>query len=396
MRRATEHNSVAYQPLGEICVLKHGRPISNQTIAEHPGPFPVIGSGQQPRGFISTYNTEHAPLGITWPSMRPTWCEGKYFRGKGNVSCTPKDPELLLPRYLYHLLTELRNELINATSRGGSASSARRGLTEFIIPIPPLGVQQQIATRLDPFMELEVALEAELAAQTRRYRHLRRKLFDFTRLKDDLHIKALGEICRLSVGETLHSKNRHQHGCNQPGMFPVMSSARGIAGYAERWNTDDAPLGIIHSGSPGHLTWCEGKYFRTSANWSCNVIDQTRVRERYLFHLLSHMQPELTSLAYGSYASLRSKYLSEFQVPIPLLKVQTEIIEMLDPGHALIHDQFQGLPGEIAGRKQQLKFLRTEAFKAFLTQATRRQRTGSPTATGSPHTIAHNNFNKAA
>lgn len=376
-----KRSQLAYQPLGEVCVLKRGHSISNQAIAKQPGPFAVIGSGQQPRGFVSTYNTDDDPLGITWPSMFPTWRTGKYFRSSSNVSCTPKRPDLLLPRYLYHLLTELHCELRDITSRGGSTRSAWRGLAGLIIPIPELKVQQQIIANLDPFIELEAALEAELEAQTHRYLYLRRRLFDF---QDNLTIKALGEICKLSAGDTLYIKNRYKHGKGQPGFFPVMSAARGVAGYTDRWNTEDAPLGITHSGSRvGRLTWCEGKYFRTSANWSCTVMDQTIASERYLFYLLNHMQPELTSLAYGTYAAIRLRHLSEFKVPIPPLRIQTEIVKTLDPYHALIHDQSQGLPGELAGRQQQLKFLRTAELRGFL-----HGRTDAPTVSWPTYSAA--------
>ena len=158
--------------------------------------------------------------------------------------------------------------------------------------------------------------------------------------------------------------NRTTH----PGPFPVISSATGIAGYVDQWNTKGAPLGIIRSGrgGVGQLTWCEGKYFRTSDNYACTVIDPAYTNERYLFHLLSQMRPQLQALAYGIVPKITIKPLSRFKVPIPSLKVQTEIVETLDPYHNLIHDLGQGIPREITGRKQQLKCLRTETFKPYL------------------------------
>ena len=95
------------------------------------------------------------------------------------------------------------------------------------------------------------------------------------------------------------------------------------------------------------------------------------------------MQPQLQALADGIIPTITLKPLSRFKVPIPSLQIQTEIVETLDPFHALIHDLCQGIPGEIAGRKQQLKFLRTDEFKDLLAgcqQNTRRQRTASPLA----------------
>ena len=192
-----------------------------------------------------------------------------------------------------------------------------------------------------------------------RYHYHRRQLLTFA---SDVPSKALGAICKLKTGKALSKKYIQAH----PGPFPVIGRATGIAGYTDQWNTEDAPLGIIESGSSGQLTWCKGKYFRTNNNYSCTIIDQARASERYLFHLLSHMRPQLQALAYGSVPYLTTKPLSRFKVPIPSLKIQTEIVEMLDPFHALIHDLCQGIPGEIAGRQQQLRFCRSATFKELL------------------------------
>ena len=333
-------------------MLKAGKALSKQYINTHPGPFPVIGAAQQPLGFVNTYNTED-PLGITGAGTvgHLTWCEGKYFRTDHNWSCPPKQPDLLLPRYLYHLLTDMHRELHALASHDGIPRLNQCNLAKLIIPIPALKHQQDIVTKLDTLTELE--------AQMQRYRYLRRQLLDFN---GNVTIKALGEICTVKTGKALSKKYINTH----PGPFPVISNAAGIAGYVDQWNSDDAPLGIVRSGSPGELTWCEDKHFRTHDNYACTIIDPAHTSERYLFHLLSHMQPQLQALAYGVVPYLNHKPLSRFKVPIPPLKVQTAIVETLDPYHALIHDLGQGIPGEIAGRKQQLKFLRTEMFKPYL------------------------------
>ena len=48
----------------------------------------------------------------------------------------------------------------------------------------------------------------------------------------------------------------------------------------------------------------------------------------------------------------------KFQIPIPPLKVQNEVVEILDKFDALVNDISQGLPAEITARKKQYEHYR--------------------------------------
>lgn len=50
--------------------------------------------------------------------------------------------------------------------------------------------------------------------------------------------------------------------------------------------------------------------------------------------------------------------LKNFQIPIPPLKVQNEVVEILDKFDALVNDISQGLPAEITTRKKQYEHYR--------------------------------------
>ena len=146
-----------------------------------------------------------------------------------------------------------------------------------MIPIPSFQKQLEMVDKLDLITELE----AELEARKNQYLYIRKSLLDF--LDGSVQMHALGEICKIKRGQSM-SKQEIE---NNPGPFPVIARTLEPLGYTSKWNTENDPLGITLSGDPGLITWQENRYYRTSANYSCTVIDQSLVLDRYLFYLLA-------------------------------------------------------------------------------------------------------------
>ena len=69
---------------------------------------------------------------------------------------------------------------------------------EYIIPIPPLPVQEEIIKILDKFTSLEAELEAELEARKCQYEFYRNQLLAFD--KDEIVWKTLGEVFEITAG----------------------------------------------------------------------------------------------------------------------------------------------------------------------------------------------------
>lgn len=64
---------------------------------------------------------------------------------------------------------------------GNYPSIPNKTLLEYEIPVPPIGVQQEIVRILDAFTELEANLQRELAARKQQYEHYRDALLDLPR-----------------------------------------------------------------------------------------------------------------------------------------------------------------------------------------------------------------------
>lgn len=95
------------------------------------------------------------------------------------------DKNLFLPGFMKYLFRDIQiRKQIAKTANGVTRFNiSKKRFVKIIIPVPPLAVQEAIATILDNFTELEQALEAELEARKKQSEHYREELLAFKSLE---------------------------------------------------------------------------------------------------------------------------------------------------------------------------------------------------------------------
>ena len=90
------------------------------------------------------------------------------------------------------------------------------------------------------------------------------------------------------------------------------------------------------------------------------VLDvRPEVTFRYLYHALKSKQESLHSMKRGSgVPHVNSKMLADFEIPVPSLETQQRIVDILDRFDSLTTSLTDGLPAEIAARRQQYEHYR--------------------------------------
>lgn len=81
----------------------------------------------------------------------------------------------------------------------------------------------------------------------------------------------------------------------------------------------------------------------------------------YVSHMLrSHGQSILrfARKTGGSVASIESRKLFQYEIPVPPLEEQQRIVEILDHFDALVNDISIGLPAELVARRKQYEYYR--------------------------------------
>ncbi|GAA8980497.1 hypothetical protein BTM258_04380 [Helicobacter pylori] len=177
---------VEFRKLGEVCDFQKGKSITKKAVTF--GKVPVISGGRQPAYYHNEANRSGETIAISssgvYAGYVSYWDIPVFLADSFSVS--PKQ-KTLMPKYLFHYLTT-QQDVIHATkSTGGIPHVYSKDLQNFLIPIPPLEIQQEIVKILDQFSilttDLLAGIPAEIKARKKQYEYYREKLLTFKPLK---------------------------------------------------------------------------------------------------------------------------------------------------------------------------------------------------------------------
>ena len=284
-------------------------------------------------------------------------------------------------KYLYYFLSTQVNKMRESASGMGSLPQISLKVTEEMqIPLPPLSIQSEIVHILDSFTLLTAELTAELTARQKQYAFYRDYLLDFsnedvTKKTPDIdcsnveYIK-LKDVCK--IGDGLHStpiydNNGSYYFINGNNLengritFTENTKRINISQY-ERYKIelDDATILMSINGTIGKIALYNREPIILGKSVAYfNVYE--RILKKYLYYLLqtnrsnAYYEKNLTG---STIKNLGLKALREYQIPLPPIDVQKNIIKILDRFDKLNNDMSEGLPAEIEARKKQYEYYR--------------------------------------
>ena len=165
--------------------------------------------------------------------------------------------------------------------------------------------------------------------------------------------KTLGEVCKIKNGKD------YKHLSN--GSVPVYGSG-GVMKYVNEAIYSQPSVLIPRKGSLNNL------FFVDTPFWNVDTIYYTEINTDYIlpkffYYYLITLELEKLNLA-GGVPSLTQSTLNKLSIPIPPLRVQARIVEILDKFDTLTNSISEGLPLEIQLRRQQYEYYR-EQLLAF-------------------------------
>ena len=355
-------SEVIYSSIEFVCNFNRGKWIkANQLIN---GPYPVVTSGQKVTEFHNQFNRSGEIVTIAssgaYAGYVNFWNQEIYLSNAFTVD--PKNPEQLLPKFLFYILKDNQNHIHSLASRGGVPNVYGHDLNGLQIPLPPIQIQVEIIRVLDLLTmleaELEGVLEEELRTRKTQHQYFCESIFAFK--DEETNMTFIKDICRISRG-TVISKDYLR---DRPGEFPVYSSQtlnNGIFGYIDTfaydfesltWTTDGANAGSIffHQNE---------KFTITNVCGLLQVIDPTRISTRYLYYVLRAEAPKHVSAGMGN-PKLMAGTMGEVKIHIPSMERQLKIVRILDKYEAVLNDISINLLEEIASRKQQFEHYRSK------------------------------------
>ncbi|WQS07700.1 restriction endonuclease subunit S [Helicobacter pylori] len=368
---------VEFRKLGEVCDFQKGKSITKKAVTF--GKVPVISGGRQPAYYHNEANRSGETIAISssgvYAGYVSYWDIPVFLADSFSVS--PKQ-KTLMPKYLFHYLTTQQDAIHATKSTGGIPHVYSKDLQNFLIPIPPLEIQQEIVKILDAFTELNTELNTELKARKKQYQYYQNMLLDFKdihqshkdakmsaktypkRLKTLLQTLApkgvefrkLGEVCDFQKGKSITKK------AVTFGKVPVISGGRQPAYYHNEANRSGETIAISSSGVyAGYVSYWDIPVFLADS-FSVSPKQKT-LMPKYLFHYLTTQQDAIhATKSTGGIPHVYSKDLQNFLIPIPPLEIQQEIVKILDAFTELTTDLLAGIPAEIEARKKQYEYYR--------------------------------------
>lgn len=292
--------------------------------------------------------------------------------------------EEVLPKWILHLISTGEFKKYLEENQSGSAYPAISDakIKEYCIPIPcpdnpqkSLEIQAKIVRILDAFTAYTTELTTELTARKKQYQYYRDQLLSFE--DGDVEWKTLGEIGTWYGGGT---PSKSQSDFWENGTIPWVSPKdmrNPIVDSSEDYITEEAiknsstklvpanSIAIVVRSSildkklPSALIPVP-----VTLNQDMKaVIPESDILPGYVAHMISSRGEDILRAAKktgGSVASIDSKKLFSFRIPIPDIDEQRRIVSVLDKFDALANSLTEGLPREIELRQKQYEYYRDQ------------------------------------
>jgi type I restriction enzyme S subunit len=311
---------------------------------------------------LTAYEPGDILLGNIRPYLKKVWLADGDGGCSGDVLAIRVKQEFkpfLDTEFLYYLLSSDGFFAYNMQHAKGAKMPRgnKTAILNYRIPVPLLEVQREIVRILDQFAQLEAALEAELEARRRQYKHYSAELLD---LVNDPHhaLLRVDEICAINRGVVISKDYLRDH----HGPFPVYSSQtanEGVFGYIDTFAFDDEEsiTWTTDGANAGSVFYHQNKKFTITNVCGRLVVRNSMVLTRYLFFQLRHRAKAYVHAGMGN-PKLMANHMGAVEIPVPPLDEQHRVVSLLDKFDSLLNDLSVGLPAELSARRKQFEYYR--------------------------------------
>ncbi len=300
-------------------------------------------------------------------------------------------------RFVYHIFTsnifkQYLEKSLNTTTINNLNANI---LQNFLIPIPPLEIQQEIVKILDAFTELNT----ELKARKKQYEYYQNMLLDFkdinlnhkdAKVSAKIYPKRLKTLLQTLAPKGVEFKTLEE-------VFEIRNGYTPSKNNPEFWKNGTIPWfrmedirenGRILKDSIQHITPKALKGKKLFPKNSIIISTTATIGEHALLIVDSLANQRFTFLSkkancdialdmkfffyqcfllgewcknninVSGFASVDMTAFKKYKFPIPPLEIQQEIVKILDQFSALTTDLLAGIPAEIEARKKQYEYYR--------------------------------------
>jgi type I restriction enzyme S subunit len=366
-------DGVQYKKLSELCIALKKGTLKTSDLKVN-GKYPVINSGRELYGFYDEFNNKNA---ITFAARGEyagfiSYFEDEFWAGGLCYPYSSKDEKIITNKFLYYYLKS-KEKIIMETlvARGSIPALNKTDLDRFMIAVPPLEVQCEIVHVLDDFTLLSAELSAELKARKKQYEYYKDELYSF-KDKNVQYVK-LKDIAEITRGGNFQKKDFVENGkpCIHYGQIYTRygSSANSTFTYVsdEIFNKSKQaqPNDIVMAVTSENVedvckcvVWCGDENIAVSGH---TAIIHHNINAKYLgyYFSTSHFYKDKTKLVHGTKVmEVTPSALNDVLIPVPDLKEQERIANLIENFDKLCNDITSGIPAEIEKRQEQYEYYR--------------------------------------
>lgn len=295
---------------------------------------------------IKNSNVKLIPNGTTLLSFKlsigKTAIAGKdLYTNEAIAGLIPKDKLIILDNYLFYLFNGKLINLENVGNKAFGKSLNSKYLREDIkIPLPPLEVQQKI---VEECKKIDNEFENS-RMQVEEYRAKIANIFnDLEITRGGVKRFKINELCKVSSGGTpSRSQSEYWIGGTIPWVKTgeldnkiLMSTEeyiteKGLENSSAKWYKKGSIIIAMYGATIGQTAKLG---IDATTNQACAVLFdfQEIANNDYVWYFLRTQTENLKQLGYGSaQPNLNAKIIAEFQIPIPSIAEQQEIITQIE------------------------------------------------------------------
>ena len=362
---------VEYIRLKECTEMKRGTSATKKTLSE--GHIPVISGGKEPAFYCDTANRYGETITIAGSGAGAGyvqyWNEPIFV----NDAFSIKGSKNLNTRYIYHYLLNIQEKIYYTKKGEGVPHVHISSIENFLIPIPPLPVQEEIVRVLDKFTELTAELTAEFTARKQQYEYYSESLLNFTEEYDCKKIK-LKEISDIYLGLTATPKYTNSgvkfiSAQNTSKDFLDLENVKYISeiDYAKATSNAKPKRGDIlftrvgsNLGHPVIIDTDEKLCIFVSLGF-LRIKNKNIVSNSYLKHWMNTdlFWSQVRKKVFGAAkVNLNTGWLKEFELTLPPIDIQEKIVNHLDCFEKYFNFLHDNLSLEIETRQKQYEYYR--------------------------------------
>ena len=349
---------IEWKTLGEICGIFKGEQLNKKDMLKI-ATYSVINGGTSPSGYIENYNQKENTITISQGGSAGyvNFIETKFWLGAHAFAVVPNDK--VSKKYIYHFLKENQYKLENKKVGATIPNISKNDVQNFLISLPPLKKQAEIAETLDKFTELT----EELTAREAQYEYYRDMLLskEYIDKKRSQFVK-IKEICIKQKGINITAKEMKQLNKKNTPIKIFGGGNTSVTVDKKDINVDiiSKPSIIVKSRGNIDFEFYDKPFTHKNELWSYSSKNNNVLNIKYLYYyyLKNEIEYFKNKAIHGRMPQISNGITDDYSFYLPPIEIQNKIVNILDNFETLVNDIKQGLPREIELRQKQYKYYR--------------------------------------